>query len=312
MSQAYSKYKDFVKEISRHVDRSRIYTDELRRRAWGTDAGFYHMVPRVVVYSADEAEAAAVIRTAFAMDLPVTFRAAGTSLSGQSVSDSILLVANKNWESYRILDEHALHIALQPGIIGAKVDEILKPYGRYLSTDPASKKAAMVGGIVANNASGMKCGVHANSEQVLAGVRIVLSDGTILDTADEKSRKEFAASHPEIIEEIKMIHDEVNDDIELYEHIKHKYSIKNVTGLNILPFIAFDDPFDIIAHLMVGSEGTLAFMSEITMRTMPVKPFTASAMLYFADMTEACRAVVALRHSGSVQACELLDKKSLG
>ncbi len=311
MQQVNSRYKDFVKEISLHVDPERIFTDRLRRHAWGTDASFYHLVPSVVVYTVNEAEAAAVISTAAAMGLPVTFRAAGTSLSGQSVSDSILLVANKAWEGYRIVDEHAHAIALQPGITGAQVDEILKPYGRYLTTDPASKKAAMIGGIVANNASGMKCGVHANSERVLSSVRIVLYDGTVLDTADEDSRTRFAVSHPEIVEEISKLRREIIDNRPLYELIKHKYSIKNVTGLNILPFIEFEDPFDIIAHLMVGSEGTLAFMSEITMLTAPIMPYTASAMLYFDDMTEACRAVVALRHSGSVQACELLDKKSL-
>lgn len=306
-----SKYESFVKEISRKVDSKRIYTDALRTLAWGTDAGFYRLIPQVVVRALNEEEVSFLLQTASRMKLPVTFRAAGTSLSGQAISDSILIVAGKNWEKYRILDEKATKIALQPGIIGERVGEILKPYGRVFTPDPASRKSAMVGGIVANNASGMKCGIHANSDRILDSIRIVLADGTVLDTADKISREEFARTHGALLDEIQMIRDSIRRDTELASLIKRKYEIKNVTGLNLLPFIKFDDPFDIIAHCMVGSEGTLAFISEVTMLTAEEEPYSASAMLYFDDMTEACRAVVALRKDAPVQACELLDKKSL-
>lgn len=305
------KYNRFVSEISRTIDSKRIYTDDLRLLAWGTDAGFYRMLPKVVVRASNESEVAAILRCAAELELPVTFRAAGTSLSGQAISDSILVVAGKSWEGYRLLDDKAHVVALQPGIVGARVSEILKPYGREFSPDPASKKSAMVGGIVANNASGMKCGTHANSDRVLRSVRIILADGTVLDTADEKSREEFRKTHAAFIAEIESIRDAIKNDAELEKHIRNKYSIKNVTGLNMLPFVLFDDPFEIIAHSMVGSEGTLAFISEVTVNTEAVKPYTASAMLYFSDMHEACCAVVAIKKNAPIQACELLDRKSL-
>lgn len=305
------KYADFVRAIRRTMPSERIYTDDLRLLAWGTDAGFYRMLPRVVVRAADEKEVVNVLHTAAELGLPVTFRAAGTSLSGQAISDSILLVAGKFWEKYRILDPEAKAIALQPGIIGERVSQILKPYHRVFTPDPASKKSAMVGGIVANNASGMKCGTHANSDRTLRSIRIVLADGTVLDTADQESRADFARTHAALLAEIELIKADIAADTELRELIKHKYSIKNVTGLNLLPFVLFYDPFDIIAHCMVGSEGTLAFISEVTMNTAEEKPFTASAMVYFDDMAEACRAVVAMRKEAPVQACELLDRKSL-
>ncbi len=311
MDKLPEQYQRFITEISRWIDSRRIYTDPLRCLAWGTDAGFYRLLPKVVVRAGDEAEVQHVLRIASRLSLPVTFRAAGTSLSGQAISDSILVVAGKSWEKYRLLDDKAHVIALQPGIVGLRVGEILAPYGRVFPPDPASKKSAMVGGIVANNASGMKCGTHANSDRVLRTIRIVLSDGTVLDTGDEKSREEFARTHAGLITEIKLIRDAVKGSPELAGLIRRKYSIKNVTGLNMLPFLLFDDPFEIITHCMVGSEGTLAFISEVTMNTAPVMPFTASAMVYFNSMAEACHAVVALRKSGSVQACELLDKKSL-
>lgn len=305
------KYKEFVEIIGQKITKDRIYTDDLRRLCWGTDASFYRRIPRVVVRVKDEDEVIKVLTAATDLNIPLTFRAAGTSLSGQAVSDSVLVVAGKEWEKYRILDKNATAIALQPGIIGARVDEILKPYKRVFSPDPASKKSAMVGGIVANNASGMKCGTHANSDRILRSIRIILADGTILDTADETSRKEFARTHGAMLDEIQIIRNYIIEDPELHELIRHKYEIKDVTGLNIFPFILFEDPFDIIAHCMVGSEGTLAFISEVTMNTAEAMPYHASAMVYFDDMTEACKAVVDMRKEAPVQACELLDKKSL-
>ena len=304
-------YANFVSTISKKIDSRRIYTDPLRTLAWGTDAGFYRLLPKVVVRAVDEEEVRIVLTTASDMGLPVTFRAAGASLSGQAISDSILLVAGKSWEKYRILDDEAKVIALQPGIIGTRVDEILAPFHRVFPPDPASKKSAMVGGIVANNASGMKCGIHANSDRVLRSLRIILQDGTPLDTASEESRNAFRASHPELIAEIEAIRDEIRTDKELTDLIRQKYSIKNVTGLNLLPFIIFDDPFEIIAHSMVGSEGTLAFISEVKVNTGRKLPHTASAMVYFESLEEACHAVVAMRKEAPVQSCELLDKKSL-
>ncbi len=304
-----STYKSYLKEISAFIPGDRIYTDEMRRLAWGTDASFYRLVPQIVVRSKTEEEVSRLLATARRMHLPVTFRAAGTSLSGQTVSDSILIVAGKNWENYKVSSD-ASTITMQPGIIGERVNEILKPFGRTFTPDPASKNAAMVGGIVINNASGMNCGTHANSDKQLVSARIILSDGTVLDTGDAESKEAFAKSHPDFIREIEAIRDEVNADPELAERIRYKYSIKNVTGLNILPFVRFTDPFDIITHLMVGSEGTLGFLAEVTMNTGHLYPHSASAMLYFKTIKEACRAVVAMK-KGPVFSAELLDKKSL-
>ena len=303
------EYQSYVEEIRHFVPASRIYTDDLRRLAWGTDAGFYRMIPQVVVRSESEEEVSRLLSIAHRHRLPVTFRAAGTSLSGQSISDSILIVAGKNWERYSV-SEDASAITLQPGIIGERVNQILRRYGKIFSPDPASKNAAMVGGIIMNNASGMNCGTHANSDKMLRSVRLVLADGTVLDTGDAASRENFKRVHPEFVARIEALRDKVKADAELSERIRYKYSIKNVTGLNISPFVRYDDPFDIIAHLLVGSEGTLAFLSEATMATGHLYPHSASAMLYFSDIQEACRAVVAMKE-GPVFSAELLDEKSL-
>lgn len=303
------RHSDFLKQIKRFIPSDRIYTDELRRFAWGTDAGFYRMTPQVVIRAMDEMEVSLLLRSASACSVPVTFRAAGTSLSGQAVSDSVLVVAGKHWEDWKVLDDGD-RIRLQPGVIGAKVNEYLKPYGRKFGPDPASIKSCMVGGIVMNNASGMSCGTHANSDRTLLSARIVFTDGFILDTGSADSREEFTRSHHKVIERIESLRDEVRADKELVEKIHRKYSIKNVTGLNILPFVIFDDPIDIILHCLVGSEGTLAFISEVTMKTRPVAPLQANAMVYFKDMKEAAKAVIAMK-AANVSAAEMLDKRSL-
>lgn len=303
-------YQAFEKQVSKIIPAERRYSDALRRFCWGTDAGFYRLTPRMVVRAKDTGEVSRLLAEANANGVAVTFRAAGTSLSGQSVSDSVLLVAGKNWENYEI-SENGNVITVEPGIIGARVSELLEPYGRFFTPDPASKKSAMVGGIVINNASGMNCGTHANSDRMLLSMGIVLADGTAIDTGDESSRQAFRQSHPGVIAEIEKIRDDIRADKDLAERIRYKYSIKNVTGLNLRPFVMFDDPFDILAHCMVGSEGTLGFMYKATFSTAPVMPFKASCMLYFSDMAEACRCVVALKKQGLADSAEMLDKKSL-
>ena len=161
-----------------------------------------------MVRSKNEEEVAKLLTAANELGLSVTFRAAGTSLSGQTNTDSRLIVAGKNWEQYSISPD-ASTITLQPGLVGHRVDEILKPLGRVFSPDPASKNSAMVGGIVMNNASGMSCGTHANSDRIMKSMRIVLADGTILDTGDEQSREAFRHTHADFLKGIEALRDKV-------------------------------------------------------------------------------------------------------
>ena len=315
--------KEFLADLRQILPSDRIYTDELRTLGWGTDASFYRQIPQVVIRSDGEKEISDIVKLCQSYKLPITFRAAGTSLSGQSCTDSVLIVAGKHWEKWSLADDHET-ITLQPGIVGARVNEILRPYGRVFPPDPASIGSAMVGGIVVNNASGMNCGVHANSDRMLVSARIILTDGTVLDTGDKESREQFTRTHPEFLKRIKDLSDKVRANEELRARILKKYSIKNVTGLNLRPLVAYDDPFDIIAHSIVGSEGTLAFLSEVTMKTLKDYPFKASAMVYFMTMKESCEAVVAMKKltAGSedlamsaeqlmVKSAEMLDYKSL-
>jgi D-lactate dehydrogenase len=302
-------FHSFLQEITQTIPSKRIHTDYMHRLAWGTDAGFYRLIPQVVIHSANEDEVISIVKAAQKYGVPLTFRAAGTSLSGQAISNSVLVVAGKNWEKYTLAEDKE-SIRLQPGIVGQRVNEILKPFGKKFPPDPASIKSAMVGGIVQNNASGMSCGIRENSYKMLKTVRLILADGTLLDTGNEQSKREFLQTHPDFIKRILEIKECIRANKQLTARIRKKYAIKNVTGLNILPFVEFDDPFDIITHLIAGSEGTLAFLAEVDMRTTSDIQYIAITMLFFEDTRTASELVVALKKS-PVSAVEFFDRKAL-
>ncbi|MBO7763766.1 MAG: FAD-binding oxidoreductase, partial [Bacteroidales bacterium] len=190
-------YKKFVERISKVIPSDRILHDELSLLAFGTDASFYRILPKVVVKARKEEDIVAVLAAADALDIAVTFRAAGTSLSGQAIGDSVLVLVSHGWDKYQILND-AKQIRLQVGIRGIRANQYLAKYGRKIGPDPASTDSAMIGGIIANNASGMSCGTHENSYRTIADARIILADGTILDTGDKESVMSFKKTHKDM------------------------------------------------------------------------------------------------------------------
>jgi D-lactate dehydrogenase len=306
----YPGRKNTISGLRRRLGKSNVLTDHLSLIAYAADAGCYSKDPQIVVRPRTEEDVSYILRRCSTEKRAVTFRAAGTSLSGQSISNSVLLVAAGDmWRRTEVIDGGG-RVRTQPGITGGRLNQLLKPYGVQFGPDPASINSAMIGGIIANNASGMSCGTHANSFATILSARIVFNDGTILDTADEKSRREFEIARPEIIKTVKSLKDRIRNNPELSELIKEKYRIKNTCGYGMNSFTEFDDPFEIILHLMVGSEGTLGFVSEATFRTVPLKPERASSMVYFKSLEEACDAVSLLKEAG-VSAIELMDRQAL-
>ena len=166
-------YYQLQQELATFLPTERLIVDPLRLLAWGTDASFYRLVPKLLVVVDDEAELRRVLACCARLGTPVTFRAAGTSLSGQAISDSVLIMLGDGWRGIEVAADGA-SITLQPGVIGAAANRRLAPLGRKIGPDPASIDAAMIGGIAANNASGMCCGTAQNSYNTLAGLRIVL------------------------------------------------------------------------------------------------------------------------------------------
>ncbi|MBM1183108.1 FAD-binding and (Fe-S)-binding domain-containing protein [Pseudomonas lundensis] len=299
----------FLRDTERLIPQDRRFTDALSTLAFGTDASFYRLIPKLVVRVESEDEVVELLRLARRDNVSVTFRAAGTSLSGQAISDSVLIVLGDNWNAKEIRGQ-GTQIRLQPGVIGAQANAWLAPYGRKIGPDPASINACKIGGIVANNASGMCCGTAQNTYHTLAGMRVVLADGTRIDTEDAANVAAFRQSHSALLEQLATLARETRANTELAAKIRHKYRLKNTTGLSLNALVDFDDPLDILSHLLVGSEGTLGFISSVTYDTVIDHPNKASALIVFPDVETCCTAVTVLK-SQPVSAVELLDRRSL-
>jgi len=288
---------------------TRLITDRLRTLAYGTDASCYRLVPKIVAVVESEEEVARLMACARGLEIPVTFRAAGTSLSGQAITDSVLVLLGENWDGC-VVEEDGEALRVQPGVIGAEANRVLAAYERKIGPDPASISAAKIGGIAANNASGMCCGTAQNSYNTLKSMRVMLVDGTIVDTGSETGRAVFTQSHKPLLDGLSDLASKVRKNKKLAKRIKDKFKIKNTTGYALNSLIDFKDPIDILQHLMIGSEGTLGFISELTYNTVPEYANKASALLLFPDMETACNAVVALKKE-PVSAVEMIDRAGL-
>jgi len=293
-------YQQFHKELASFIPASRCFTDPLRTLAFGTNASFYRLIPKIVVKVLTIDEVSRILGIANKLRVPVTFRTAGTSLSGQAVSDSVLLVLAGAWRDYRIL-EHGEKIALEPGIIGAEANALLQPFGRKIGPDPSSINACMIGGIAANNSSGMCCGTAQTAYKTVEHMKMLFSDGSMLDTAAPSSCSAFLETHKDLAQEIECIRDEIQADPQLRQRIIDKYKIKNTTGYSMNAFVDFSNPIDIIMHLVIGSEGTLAFIAGLTLKTVIEHPYKASSLIIFPSVESACTGTIILRKSGLAQ-----------
>lgn len=300
----------FLEALRPHVSAERLITDPARTLAWGTDASFYRLLPQIVVRALNEAEVAAVLRLAQQHQVAVTLRAAGTSLSGQAVTDSVLVLIQEGWTGIEVLDGGA-RIRLQPGVIGQHANDALRRFSRKIGPDPASIATARIGGMAANNSSGMCCGTAQNGYHTLAALRVMLADGTLLDTADAASVVAFRHSHAPLLAGLQALAQSIRSNPALEAKVRRKYRLKNTTGYGINALLDFIDPVDMLAHLMIGSEGTLGFIAGITYHTVPDHPHKASCLVLFDELESACQAVSALKAQGAVDAVELVDRPSI-
>jgi D-lactate dehydrogenase len=279
------------------------------REQWSGDASIYRLVPRVVVLPRSAAEVQALLAIAARHRAPVCFRAGGTSLSGQAVSDGILVVVARHFRAIRVLDQGG-RVSCAPGAVGAWVNAALAPHGRRIGPDPASMQAAEIGGIVANNASGMCCGVADNSYHTVSGLDLILADGYRIDTAAADADARLAADRPQLAAGLSALRAEVLGDAALRARIATAFATKNTVGYSINAFLDEQSPARILQRLVVGSEGTLAFIAEATFRTLPLPRHRATAWLMFASVEAAC-AMVGPLGALHAAAIELLDAVAL-
>lgn len=310
MTTRYRDFEGFIAE-AKEIFKDRIYTDYLRRFAYGIDASCYAYVPRVVVRAVNENEIITLFTLSQKYNTPLTFRAAGTSLSGQACSDSVLVLANAFWQDIEIIG-NAESIKCSCGVIGVEANEALKPYGKKIGPDPATINNAMIGGIFSNNSSGMCCGVKQNSYNTIKSARFILHNGTILDTSENakpnESIESFLQKHKDKADALLALRKEILQDKELCELIKRKFAIKNTTGYSINALLDFSEIKDIINHLFIGAEGTLGFVSLVEYECVEDYAFKACALLFYKDLALGAKAVEILAANESlVSAAEIMD-----
>lgn len=279
------------------------------RLAAAHDASHYVFTPQAVVVPRDAREVAAVLASSRHIDLPVTFRSGGTSLSGQAGGEGVLVDTRRHFRSIEVLD-HGLRVRTGPGATVRAVNTRLLRHGRKLGPDPASEIACTIGGVVANNSSGMCCGIHANTYRTLDSVILVLPSGTTVDTSSDDADELLKRAEPELHAGLIRLRERVRAHAESVATIRSLFAIKNTMGYAVNAFLDFERPVDILEHLVVGSEGTLAFVAEATFRTVALKRHVASGLLIFPDLSSATSALPALVRSGFA-AIELMDATSL-
>jgi D-lactate dehydrogenase len=299
----------FNQEISNRLPHANLLSRYSDRVAYATDASFYHLLPQLVVVVEDFQQSKVVIEAAYKYKVAITFRAAGTSLSGQSISDSVLVVLSNNWNKIEISDS-ARSIKLAPSVVAARANRALKKFAKKIGPDPASIDSCKIAGIAANNSSGMCCGVSNNSYHTVKDMNIIFSNGSNLDTACKKSVNHFINNNEKMIVQINQLATDVKNNLALSKKIKHKYRLKNTTGYGINALIDFEEPIEIIKHLMIGSEGTLGFIADITYKTLDINQHNMTGFYLFPNVDIACKALNELI-TADLSAIEMLDGYSL-
>ncbi len=298
-----------LEQLSGCLDSARILTRAIDCIAFASDASFYRLIPKAVVQPVSIEEIRSLFRFCREAGLPMTFRAGGTSLSGQAITDGILVDIGRYWRRI-VVEENGRAIRLQPGVIGEQANNALKLYGAKIGPDPASIGSCRIGGILSNNSSGMCCGVSQNAYHTLRSLHFVLPSGTEIDTAEPDADKKFRQLEPELAEGLLSLKQRIEQNPELRQKITAKYRMKNTTGYSLNAFLDYERPVDIFSHLLIGAEGTLAFLAEAVLNTVPDLPVKYTGLLLFADLHAACDAIVPLRDAGAAT-LELMDRASL-
>ncbi|MFI8520241.1 FAD-binding and (Fe-S)-binding domain-containing protein [Streptomyces sp. NPDC085481] len=276
---------------------------------YASDASPYRFVPQVVVVAEDLDDVSAVLSYAHGKGREVVFRAAGTSLNGQAQGEDILVDVRRHWAGVEVLDGGA-RARIRPGTTVVRANAALAPHGRVLGPDPASAIACTIGGVVANNASGMTAGTTRNSYRTVASLTFVLPSGTVVDTADPAADEELARAEPRLCAGLMALKAEIEADAELTARIRAKYRIKNTNGYRLDAFLDGATPVEILRGLMVGSEGTFGFISEVVFDTLPLDREVSTALLFFPSLPAAAAAVPRFRDAGAL-AVELMDGNTL-
>jgi D-lactate dehydrogenase len=296
-------------ELIALLGEERVLARPLDLVRYASDASPYRLLPKAVVMAHEVGDVTKLFGYARRTGTPLTFRSGGTSLNGQSQSDGVLVDVRRHWAGIRV-EDRGRRARVRPGAVLGHVNRVLAPHGYRLGPDPASTEIATVGGVIANNSGGMRCGVELDSYRTVRSMTLALASGTVVDTATPGAEEEFARREPELARGLEAIRDELRADQALAERVRRKFEIKNTTGYRLCAFLDADTPLEIFRRLVVGSEGTLAFVAEAVFETVRRPRFTTLSWLHFPSIDAATAPVQKLVDAGA-SAVELMVAPAL-
>ncbi|WP_020529146.1 FAD-binding and (Fe-S)-binding domain-containing protein [Flexithrix dorotheae] len=298
-----------------------LYYDTTMRTLYATDASAYREMPLAVAIPKSEKDIKTLVHFARKEKTSLIPRTAGTSLAGQVVGDGIVVDVSRTFTKILEVNKEESWVRLQPGVVRDELNHHLKSYDLFFGPETSTANRAMVGGMVGNNSCGSNSVVYGSTRDHLLEVKAILSDGNGV-TFKNLSNEEFEAKcrgenvvstlEQKIYQETKAILEVEENQKEIREKFP-KFSIpRRNTGyaidmlLETAPFTKGKEDFN-FCKLIAGSEGTLAFITEIKLHVNPTPPkYKALVCAHFTSVDESLRAnLVALQHNPS--ACELMD-----
>lgn len=280
------------------ADPGRLSARVIDLHANAHDASHFLLIPETLVIAQDAAEVGRLLQVGARTGMPVTLRSGGTSLSGQGLTDGVLVDVRRNFRGITI-EADGMRVRVQPGATVRQVNGALARYGRKLGPDPASESACTIGGVVANNSSGMACGITGNTYKTLESLTLVLTSGTVVDTAAPDADQRLHHDEPELFEGLLRLRDRVRNNPISVGIIEHQFSMKNTMGYGLNSFLDHDEPAQLLAHLVIGSEGTLGFVAEAVFRTLPLLGHAATGLVIFDSLLAANEALPEIVATGA-------------
>ncbi len=283
--------------------------DALTRLALSHDASRFLDIPEEVAVASSIDDVRALFAEATEHRRHLTLRGGGTSLSGQSITDGILVDVRRHFRRIEVLDD-GLRVRAGAGATVAAVNAQLRKFGRRLGPDPASAQAATIGGIVANNASGRLSGLHQDAFSTVDSLVVVLPSGRVIDTADPQIDVMLTWEDPHLAGGLSILRRRLRADQGSLDEIRRLWSMRNAMGYQLRALTEYAKPSAIIRQLMVGSEGTLGFIAEATLRTVPLNEAYSTHVAWFDTLEDALDAASGLAGLG-FDAIELFDVDAL-
>jgi len=285
---------DFILEARNSISTASIILDDnLSLGLYATDASLYQLRPLAVAIPANEADLAAIVKAAALYRIPILPRGSATSLAGQTTNEALVIDFTTYFNKILEINEIKKCARVQPGVVRDQLNAACATYGLHFAPDPATTSRATIGGMIANNSSGTKSILYGKTIDHVISLRVMLSDGTILElkeisqeTWDQKVM--LPGREGEIYRQFRTIIFEHHDAIiSAYPKV-----MRRVQGYPLDSFVYTDqwNP----AHLFCGSEGSLGLILEATVNLEPVPVHKAAITVHYADRLEAIREVPAM------------------